>query len=172
MIAKEGPGHSRSASTAHEPVARPPSSYRVKRPMSAVAAPLQSVFPLLVVSSDCQDSLQEILGQVCQVHRAAGRRAGIHLMRRIRPWVAICDQTLDDGDWRDVLSDLQNEKEPPPLIVSSRAADDRLWAEVLNLGGYDLLVKPFIAAEVCRVVGMAAHRRRCAAIERRWLSAT
>jgi hypothetical protein len=30
-----------------------------------------------------------------------------------------------------------------------------LWAEVLNLGGYDLLMKPFEEAEVYRVVGLA-----------------
>ena len=44
------------------------------------------------------------------------------------------------------------------MIVSSRLADDCLWAEVLNLGGYDLLAKPFAAAEVSRVVKMAARR--------------
>jgi hypothetical protein len=30
-----------------------------------------------------------------------------------------------------------------------------LWAEVLNLGGYDVLLKPFDRAEVVRVAGMA-----------------
>jgi DNA-binding response OmpR family regulator len=60
--------------------------------------------------------------------------------------------------------DLQAESEaPPPLIVSSCVADDRLWAEVLNLGGYDLLTKPFLAAEVSRVVRMAARRGNKAA---------
>jgi DNA-binding NtrC family response regulator len=70
--------------------------------------------------------------------------------------VVISDQRLADGDWRDLLSDLQKEREGLPLIVSSRLADDRLWAEVLNLGGYDLLMKPFSATEVARVVRMAA----------------
>jgi DNA-binding response OmpR family regulator len=43
----------------------------------------------------------------------------------------------------------------PVLIVSSRTADERLWAEVLNLGAYDVLVKPFDPTEVSRVVGLA-----------------
>jgi DNA-binding response OmpR family regulator len=80
------------------------------------------------------------------------------MVRRIHPWVVICDQTLADGDWRDLLVALQAEADAPPLIVVSRLADDRLWAEVLNLGGYDLLTKPFIAVEVTRVVRMAARR--------------
>ena len=44
---------------------------------------------------------------------------------------------------------------PPQLIVADRLADDALWAEVLNLGGYDLLMTPFEPEEVLRVVSMA-----------------
>lgn len=120
----------------------------------------QSGFPLLVVSGDEQDypSLHRILQRDCQLYRAAGRRDALSCIRRFRPWVVVCDQILADGDWRDLLNDLQGERQMPPLIVSSRVADDRLWAEVLNLGGYDLLTKPFAATEVSRVVRLAAHR--------------
>jgi DNA-binding NtrC family response regulator len=41
------------------------------------------------------------------------------------------------------------------LIVTDRLADERLWAEVLNLGGYDLLLKPFDPEELLRVVSSA-----------------
>jgi DNA-binding response OmpR family regulator len=41
------------------------------------------------------------------------------------------------------------------LIVTSDLADDRLWAEALNLGAYDVLAKPFRAAEVFRTVSLA-----------------
>jgi hypothetical protein len=40
-------------------------------------------------------------------------------------------------------------------VVASRHADENLWGEVLNLGGYDVLIKPFDCSEVTRVVGMA-----------------
>ena len=117
-------------------------------------------FPLLVVSSDERDqhSLQRILSRDCDLHRVAGRREALSFIRRFRPWVVLCDQVFSDGDWRDLLHDLQHEQQTPPLIVSSRLADDRLWAEVLNLGGYDLLAKPFAATEVSRAVKLAAHR--------------
>jgi DNA-binding response OmpR family regulator len=39
--------------------------------------------------------------------------------------------------------------------VTSRLADDRLWAEVLNIGGYDVLAKPFVPAEVFRTISLA-----------------
>jgi len=123
-------------------------------------ARVESGFPLLVVSTDEQvhSSLREILRRDCQFHRAASRRDALSCVQQVHPWVVVCDQLLADGDWRDLLKDLQGEHRMPPLIVSSRLADDRLWAEVLNLGGYDLLASPFAASEVSRVVRMAAHR--------------
>jgi DNA-binding response OmpR family regulator len=42
-------------------------------------------------------------------------------------------------------------------VVVSRNADERLWAEVLNLGGYDLLLKPYNANEVRRTIRGACH---------------
>jgi hypothetical protein len=34
-------------------------------------------------------------------------------------------------------------------------ADERLWSEVLNLGGYNVLAKPLNMKEVFHVVGLA-----------------
>jgi len=45
--------------------------------------------------------------------------------------------------------------DPPFLVVTSRLADDRLWAEALNLGAYDVLAKPFDKTEVNRIVRSA-----------------
>jgi hypothetical protein len=40
---------------------------------------------------------------------------------------------------------------PPSLIVFSCLADEFLWAEVLNLGGFDVRMTPFEPEEVLRV---------------------
>ncbi|HBY61441.1 MAG TPA: hypothetical protein DEH78_16590 [Solibacterales bacterium] len=69
--------------------------------------------------------------------------------------VMLCDCDLPDGDWRRALELANQLPEPPLVVVTSRLADDRLWAEVLNLGGYDLLVKPFDCTELRRVVELA-----------------
>jgi DNA-binding response OmpR family regulator len=126
---------------------------------TACVAAAQGTVPLLVVSADDEvhSSLHHILRSDCRLHRAGGRGDAVSLVRKYRPKVVICDQTLADGDWRDFLMDLEDEEQAPPLIVSSRLADDRLWAEVLNLGAFDLLTKPFTASEVSRVVQMAAR---------------
>ena len=120
----------------------------------------KSAFPLLLVSCDQGDhsSLDKILRKECKLHRVEGCSEARSFLRDFHPRLVVCDEVLADGNWRDILGDLQNQPHNLPLIVASRMADDRLWAEVLNLGGYDLLVKPFVAAEVTRVVRMAAHR--------------
>jgi DNA-binding response OmpR family regulator len=70
--------------------------------------------------------------------------------------VLLSESQLSDGcSWKDLLDQCQGLDCPPMLIVTDRLADDRLWAEVLNLGGYDLLLKPFEPAEVLRVVSSA-----------------
>jgi len=46
-------------------------------------------------------------------------------------------------------------RDAPPLIVTSRLADDRLWVEALNLGAYDVLAKPFDRQEVTRSIHLA-----------------
>jgi DNA-binding response OmpR family regulator len=82
--------------------------------------------------------------------------------REFRPDVVLTDSVLPAGEcWKDVLRSARERSGELPVIVSSRLADERLWAEVLNLGGYDLLVKPFVASEVQNVVCMAcrAHHR-------------
>jgi DNA-binding NtrC family response regulator len=75
------------------------------------------------------------------------------------PGVVISGVRLSDGrSWTDVLNEMQKMECSAPLIVGHRLADERLWAEVLNLGGYDLLAKPFDAKEVLHVVSTACRR--------------
>jgi DNA-binding NtrC family response regulator len=77
------------------------------------------------------------------------------MIDELAPGVVISDCRLHDGCWQDVLCELQRRKLEPPLIVASRLADERLWGEVLNLGGYDVLATPFQAQEVVRSVSLA-----------------
>ena len=71
--------------------------------------------------------------------------------------VVISEKEGPRWHWKRVLSDLRQLVPTPQLIVTSRTADDSLWAEVLNIGGFDVLPQPFDRDEVHRVV--AAARR-------------
>jgi DNA-binding NtrC family response regulator len=69
--------------------------------------------------------------------------------------VVLCERDLVPGTWIDMLRQIQSMPNPPSLIVTSRLADERLWAEALNLGAWDVLAKPFDRNEVLRSVKSA-----------------
>jgi two-component system NtrC family response regulator len=66
--------------------------------------------------------------------------------------VVLCEQKLADGEWKDLLDEVAGFEQPPQLIILSRTGDERLWAEVLNRGAWDVLVKPYHPQEVYRTV--------------------
>ena len=62
---------------------------------------------------------------------------------------------MPPGTWKDLFTAMMQLPRAPLLIVASRLADERLWAEVLNLGGHDVLCKPFQTKEVLWVLRSA-----------------
>ena len=132
--------------------------------MSTVMKKLSSKAPgpekitVLAVSADSNDqqSLDSILGmENCSVRGAASCDEALRLIQEEVPAVVACERELPDGTWKDLLVLMDNLQDRPPMVVMSRHADERLWAEVLNLGGYDLLAKPLERIEVARVLGSA-----------------
>jgi DNA-binding response OmpR family regulator len=69
--------------------------------------------------------------------------------------VILSECRLPDGNWKDLLSRLAVIPDRPRLIVFSPHADDRLWTEVLNLGGFDVLATPFRKEELMFAIGSA-----------------
>ena len=57
--------------------------------------------------------------------------------------------------WLDLLEAAWRFDPAPRVIVTERLADESIWAEVLNLGAFDLLMQPFEPEEVFRVVTFA-----------------
>ena len=70
--------------------------------------------------------------------------------------IVFCDREPGkDATWKTLLAGLAQLEDPPFLIVGSRAADEFLWAEALNLGAYDVLARPFEPSEVMRTLCLA-----------------
>jgi DNA-binding response OmpR family regulator len=115
---------------------------------------------LVVTSLDEDHAFLGSLFTKCswQLDSVSTVRDSIQYLQRHLPGLLICDERLEDGDWKAILDLLTKVEGPPRMIVTSRRADERLWAEVLNLGGYDVLAKPFDASEVVRVVCTAWPR--------------
>ena len=93
-----------------------------------------------------------------RVLAVATRRGALERLRVNTVSVIVCESVLEDGTWRDLLDHNRGCADGTPLIVTSRRADDYLWSEVLNLGGYDVLAKPFSDREVRHVLQTVALR--------------
>ena len=90
-----------------------------------------------------------------RLFEARDRRHALECLERNPVQVVLAESEVRNWNWRKVLSDLRRLPAPPQLVVTSRLADDYLWAEVLNVGGYDVLTQPFEPDEVERVIASA-----------------
>jgi DNA-binding NtrC family response regulator len=89
--------------------------------------------------------------------RAHSCEEAVDFVRLNHTPVVISEKDLAGLCWRNMLRRLHtlDLRPVPRLIVSARLADDHLWSEVLNLGGYNVLEKPFDHSEVFWVVSHA-----------------
>jgi len=128
------------------------------------ARPIQpdSSVTVLSVSAISEDhtTLRGLLrGLPCRLVVASTCRNALRCLSHDPTCIIICERDLPDGTWRDVLNHLGASATKPFLIVTSPVADEALWAEVLNLGGFDVIAKPFDQREVRHVLETACLRR-------------
>ncbi len=90
--------------------------------------------------------------------RATSLSSALAALRLVQHPVVLCERDLPLGDWKDLLQHSNRLANPPFVIVTSRHADEYLWAEAMNLGAHDVLAKPFEPSEVIRVVSLACLR--------------
>jgi DNA-binding NtrC family response regulator len=76
------------------------------------------------------------------------------LARAAAPLV-ICDRDLPEEDWHDVLDRIAALPHPACVLLASQVTDQYLWDEVIQHHGYDVVLKPFQADELRRVVTFA-----------------
>jgi DNA-binding response OmpR family regulator len=116
----------------------------------------------VLVVSPFEGDLRSLRGTLAPsnwtLYAATGGIEAMEILRRTSVPVILCESELPDGDWRDLLAAVAELQCPPLIIVTSQFADECLWAEVLNLGGYDVLAKPFDSFEVIWLMSMAWQR--------------
>lgn len=116
---------------------------------------------LLAVSpdQDNRQSLESILdADGWTIKGATSIREATRLMKD-NPSLIVCDRDLPDGTWKDLYREADRLENPPAVVVVSRNADQCFWAEVLNVGAYDVLLEPFDRSEVKRMVTMAVRHQ-------------
>ncbi len=112
---------------------------------------------VLLVGPDEKDgpSLEHITNFAWTLVRCASAHRALAVLRTISIPILLCDTDVGPGGWQEILERIALLSDPPLLIVTSRVADDYLWAEALNLGAWDVLAKPFDPGETSRVLGFA-----------------
>jgi len=101
-------------------------------------------------------SLQAIIGHSkWMLFKARDLASALVLLQQHEIAVVLLERDLLPGRWIETVDHLKSLPTAPSLIVVSRLADDRLWAEALNLGAWDVLAKPFDRNEVFRSVKSA-----------------
>jgi DNA-binding response OmpR family regulator len=89
------------------------------------------------------------------VHQARNQYEAFALLEKTEIPVVIADAM-----WREILEFAAASPRRPSVIVTVPFADEALWAEVLNLGGYDVLSQPFDINEVTRIANAGFRRSR------------
>ncbi len=114
---------------------------------------------MLLISPDSRDHtlLRHVFNHSNWVlHQCRSIEEGLRFLARQPIPVVITEERLVGGaDWKSVLSATSNLPRAPKLIVTSHNVDSTLWAEVINLGGYDVLAKPWNEHEVYHAVSQA-----------------
>jgi DNA-binding NtrC family response regulator len=106
-------------------------------------------------------SLQHILDHTSwNFWRARSIADAVEQIGRHRIPVVVTIERLPDGNWKDLLSQLQCLPEPPQVILMTAKADEHLWSEALMSGAYDLIAKPLDKSEVFRIVSLAWRQWR------------
>ena len=101
-------------------------------------------------------SLQEIFSHSkWKLYKTHSLASALAFLKVQKTPVVLCESDLRPGTWRELLERIASLDFAPTFIVSSRLADDRLWAEALNLGAWDVLAKPFDKSEVFHSVSVA-----------------
>jgi DNA-binding NtrC family response regulator len=118
-------------------------------------------FRILFISG-CPDDARHLSRMLrplrVELHHAKNLQQARDMLRKSAYRLILTEANLTDGAWLDVVQTADRHSIDLPVIVTDPQADARLWSEVLNQGGYDLLTQPFYAPEVRRILENAATR--------------
>ena len=86
-------------------------------------------------------------------------QARTHLSE-ITPDAVLLDQQLPDGYGMDLLREIKEEKDAPPVIMVTGVSDNALVIEAMKAGAYDFVRKPMDELELDTTLNNALHSHR------------
>jgi DNA-binding NarL/FixJ family response regulator len=104
---------------------------------------------------------RDLFDRVCAIETPAGARSvhycadlssAIDLLPTLGRAVAICDVTFGHHSWRDLVTYIRTSMRHIPVIVVLRHVDERLWLDVLDAGGDDVMLFPLDKSDFFHVI--------------------
>lgn len=128
--------------------------------MNIVAGRTITVLAVVLETNDRAQLLRASLERKWNPQFAAGFQEAHAVLREGAVDVVISDSQIgEEHSWRELLYTMHETTEPAALIVADRLADETLWVEVLNEGGFDVLATPFDSSELHHAVSVACSLR-------------
>lgn len=90
-----------------------------------------------------------------RLHRAGSLQQADLLLSDGDALVLLTEAEFPGGSWRDALAMRARRHRNVALVVTATSADERLWLDVIEQGAYDLILKPFAAEEMLRILANA-----------------
>jgi DNA-binding NarL/FixJ family response regulator len=100
-----------------------------------------------------------VLGEIVPVNHATCLKEAISRLRSGQFRVILTEAELRDGGCRDALRISQQTASPSQVVVTNPFVGARFWADVINLGAFDMLAQPFDRAEIHRILQSAWNIR-------------
>jgi DNA-binding NtrC family response regulator len=112
---------------------------------------------LLVMPPERRERMTSFLaGSKVEVVPADGIGEAHRKLSGLTPFdLAFVDSELCDGSWRDLLQFVIASRSHCEVVVCARCGDERLWAEVIQCGAFDLVPEPMERQEVLRIMRSA-----------------
>ena len=116
-----------------------------------------------------REALRQCLGDTrWELVSARDCGEGLGVLRSLPVPVALCERELPGADWHDSVRSLLASTRPVCVILVSPVVDCYLWEEVIQIGGFDVISRPFIRSEVVRTVDFALAHWNTGWVRRRW----
>lgn len=93
-----------------------------------------------------------------QVHRCTTLGDAEAQLQDTNSHTLLTDVSIQNGNWEDALRLAARLPRRTALVLVSRLAEERLWLDALECGVYDLILEPFRADELLRVLTNAHFR--------------
>ena len=116
---------------------------------------------ILFLTNDEEQAINmgQLLGEHVALTHATSHLDLQETLRTTQFDALLCDWSLYGGTWRNVLLEIQNHDSALPVIVLSRTGGEKEWVEVIEAGGFDLLVAPYWKASVLGALEHATASR-------------